>query len=228
MRKTRVLLAEDDTQLAFVIKDNLEEAGYEVVSCSNGEEALDQFARTNPDLCLLDVNMPQRDGFSLAKKIRQKSDVIPILFISARSLEDDKLKGFQTGADDFITKPFHIRELLMRMQVFIRRNKMLRPETPLEFRLGDLRYVPSELRLIGDKDQKILTQREAELLTFFCLNPNKVLKREDVLTSVWGKSDFFLGRSMDVFVTKLRKYLSSEKNITIETIHGIGYRFVTR
>ncbi|MDX1956113.1 MAG: response regulator transcription factor [Chitinophagaceae bacterium] len=228
MRKTRVLLAEDDTQLAFVIKDNLEEAGYEVVSCSNGDEALDQFARTNPDLCLLDVNMPQRDGFSLAKKIRQKSDVIPILFISARSMEEDRLKGFQTGADDFITKPFHIRELLMRMQVFIRRNKMLRPEAPLEFRLGELRYVPSELRLLGEKEQKILTQREAELLTFFCLNPNKVLKREDVLTSVWGKSDFFLGRSMDVFVTKLRKYLASENNITIETIHGIGYRFVTR
>lgn len=228
MRKTRVLLAEDDTQLAFVIKDNLEEAGYEVHTCGNGEEAWEHFSRSSPDICLLDVNMPQRDGFSLAKKIRQKSDVVPILFISARSMEEDRLTGFNTGADDFITKPFHIRELLMRMQVFIRRNKMLLKDSPLEFRLGELLYVPSELKLIGKGGIKLLTQREADLLTFFCHHPNKVLKREDVLTNVWGKSDFFLGRSMDVFVTKLRKYLGSEKNIHIETIHGIGYRFVTR
>lgn len=228
MRKMRVLLAEADTQLSIVIKDNLEEAGYEVHACAKGEEAWEQFVRINPDICILDVNIPERDGYSLAKKIRQKSDVVPVLLVSTRSKEEDRIRGFQSGADDYIIKPFHIRELVLRMQVFLRRNKMMLPQSPSEFHLGTLRYIPSELKLIHKSDQRLLTQREADLLTFFCLHPNKVLKREDVLTNVWGKSDFFLGRSMDVFITKLRKHLSPDKTIQIETIHGIGYRFVTK
>ncbi|MBI1343634.1 MAG: response regulator [Terrimonas sp.] len=226
IKKIKVLLAEDDQQLSYVIKDRLEDVGFEVYSCTDGEAAWESFQKSDPDICLLDINMPLRDGYSVAKKIRQKSDVIPILFITAMSMENDKIKGFQTGADDYITKPFNINELLLRMNVFIRRNKMLVKDTPFEYTLGNLKFTPAELKLINGDHKTILTQREADLLEFFCLHPNKVLKREDVLTHVWGKSDFFLGRSMDVFITKLRKHLSSEKNISIETIHGIGYRFV--
>jgi len=224
-QKTKILLAEDDLQLGFIIKDNLEEAGFQVVNCPDGETAWEHYQKTNPDLCILDVNMPYRDGFSLAKKIRQKSDRIPILFLTAKSLEEDKLKGFAAGGDDYIIKPFSMKELLSRMQVFLRRNKMIVAETSQTINIGNFSFYPAELKLVGEKDTVSLTQREAELLEFLCLHPNKVLKREEILSNVWGKNDFFLGRSMDVFMTRLRKLLSIEPSVTIETIHGVGYRF---
>src|SRR5689334_20196613 len=127
-KKTCVLLAEDDLQMGFIIKDNLEDEGFVVINCPDGQVAWEEFQKRQPDICLLDVNMPARDGFSLAKKIRQKNDVVPIIFLTAKSLEEDRLKGFETGADDYITKPFSMRELLSRMNVFIRRNKMLKPK----------------------------------------------------------------------------------------------------
>ena len=223
--KIKVLLAEDDLQLGFIIKDNLEEAGYEVTNCPDGESAWDFFQKINPDICLLDVNMPIKDGFSVARKIRQKSDVVPILFITAKSLEEDKLKGFESGADDYITKPFSMKELLVRMNVFLRRSRMLINDTQPEFKLGKLVFLPQEMKIREGEHDISLTQRESELLEFFCNHPNKVLKREDILTHVWGKNDFFLGRSMDVFVTKLRKHLAPEKKVSVETIHGVGYRF---
>jgi DNA-binding response OmpR family regulator len=125
--KTKVLLAEDDLQLGFIIKDNLEEEGFDVINCPDGEVAWEQYLKKQPDICLLDVNMPARDGFSLAKKIRQRSDVIPIIFLTAKSMEEDKLRGFENGADDYITKPFSMKELLSRMNVFLRRNRMIMP-----------------------------------------------------------------------------------------------------
>ena len=224
-QKTKILLAEDDLQLGFIIKDNLEEAGFQVINCPDGETAWEHYQKTNPDLCILDVNMPYRDGFSLAKKIRQKSDRIPILFLTAKSLEEDKLKGFAAGGDDYIIKPFSMKELLSRMQVFLRRNKMIVAESAQTVQIGSFNFHPAELKLIGETETVTLTQREAELLEFLCLHPNKVLKREEILSNVWGKNDFFLGRSMDVFMTRLRKLLSVEPSVTIETIHGVGYRF---
>jgi DNA-binding response OmpR family regulator len=227
-KKIKVLIAEDDLQLGFIIKDNLEEEGFEVINCPDGEIAWEQFQRKQPDICLLDVNMPSRDGFSLAKKIRQRNDVVPILFLTAKSMEEDRLKGFETGADDYITKPFSMRELLSRMNVFIRRNKMLKPKESKEHHLGHLRFLPEEMRLMNGGDEILLTQKESQLLEYFCLNPNKILRREDILTHVWGKNDYFLGRSMDVFITKLRKILKVEPSVNIETIHQAGYRFNIR
>lgn len=224
-QKTKILLAEDDLQLGFIIKDNLEEAGFQVINCPDGETAWEHYQKVNPDLCILDVNMPYRDGFSLAKKIRQKSDRIPILFLTAKSLEEDKLKGFAAGGDDYILKPFSMKELLSRIQVFLRRNKMIITDSPQTMTIGNFNFYPAELKLVGEKETVGLTQREAELLEFLCLHPNKVLKREEILSNVWGKNDFFLGRSMDVFMTRLRKLLSVEPSVTIETIHGVGYRF---
>ena len=222
--KAKVLLAEDDTSLAFVIKDNLEEAGYEVVWCSDGEMAWQQFQKINFDICLLDVMMPIKDGFTVAKKIRQKSDIVPILFLTAKSMEQDKLDGFKSGGDDYITKPFSMQELLMRMDVFLRRTKKMHFEKAHEYTIGRMRFSFADLK-IHDIDKVIsLTQREADLLNFFCQHTNKVLKREEVLLSVWGKDDYFLGRSMDVFITKLRKHFKEDPSIVLETIHGIGFR----
>jgi DNA-binding response OmpR family regulator len=225
MQKIKILVAEDDLQLGFIIKDNLEEAGFEVINCPDGEAAWEHYQKSTPDLCILDVNMPYRDGFSLAKKIRQKSDIVPVFFLTAKSLEEDKLKGFASGGDDYIVKPFSMKELLSRIQVFLRRNKMLVTESTKNFTIGRFTFVPEELRLKNDKETIVLTQRESELLEFLCHHPNKVLKREEILSNVWGKNDFFLGRSMDVFMTRLRKLLATEPSVAIETIHGVGYRF---
>lgn len=226
MKKLTVLLAEDDLQLGFIIKDNLEEAGFEVINCPDGEAAWDQYQKKNPDLCILDVNLPYKDGFSIAKKIRQKSDITPILFLTAKSMVEDKLKGFESGGDDYIVKPFNMKELLSRINVFLRRNKMLFRDTTRKIDIGRLAFFPEELKLVSDKNEIILTSREKDLLEFMCAFPKKVIKREEILTHVWGKNDFFLGRSMDVFIMRLRKYLSADPDINIETIHGIGYRFV--
>jgi DNA-binding response OmpR family regulator len=223
----KILVAEDDLQLGFIIKDNLQEAGFDVTNCPDGEAAWEYFQKNDPDLCILDVNMPYRDGFSLAKKIRQKSDVIPILFLTAKSLEEDKLKGFAVGADDYIVKPFSMKELISRIHVFLRRNKMLIAPSKKNFTLGHFTFMVEELRLTNNTETIPLTQRESELLEFLCNHSNKVLKREEILSNVWGKNDFFLGRSMDVFMTRLRKLLAAEPSVTIETIHGVGYRFTT-
>ena len=224
-KKIKVLLAEDDLQLGFIIKDNLEEEGFDVINCPDGEVAWDQFQKKQPDICLLDVNMPNRDGFSLAKKIRQRSDVVPIIFLTAKSMEEDKLQGFAMGGDDYVTKPFSMKELTSRMNVFLRRAKMIKPESQQEHQIGKLRFIPHEMRILNKNEEITLTQKEAQLLEYFCLNANKILRREEILTHVWGKNDYFLGRSMDVFIAKLRKLLKAEPSVNIETIHQAGYRF---
>ena len=223
--KAKVFLAEDDVSLGFVIKDNLEEGGFEVVHCQDGQTAMERFNKDEFDICLLDVMMPNKDGFAVAKKIRQQSDLIPILFLTSKSMEEDKVKGFQTGADDYITKPFSMQELMMRMNVFLRRTKKMHSESQEEYNIGNLRFSFTDLKLTSPEGSFSLTQREADLLRFLCKHPNKVLKREEVLMNVWGKDDYFLGRSMDVFMTKLRKYFKADPQINLETIHGLGFRF---
>ncbi|GAB4092597.1 response regulator transcription factor [Flaviaesturariibacter terrae] len=220
----RVLLAEDDEQLGLLIREGLEDEGYEVVHCPDGNTAWNQFQKELPDICLLDVNLPGRDGFTLAKKIRQRNDVVPILFLTAKSMEEDKLQGFSAGGDDYITKPFSMKELLSRMQVFLRRTGMLLPQKQDELRLGKLRFLPGENRILNGPDEILLTQKETQLLEFFCSNPGKILRREDILLHVWGKNDYFLGRSMDVFITKIRKHLKLDPSVQLETIPQSGYR----
>jgi DNA-binding response OmpR family regulator len=223
--KARVLLAEDDLSLGYVIKDNLEDAGYEVVLCPDGIAALEKFDKKLFDICLLDVMMPHKDGFAVAKKIRQQTDLVPILFLTAKSMEEDRIKGFQTGADDYITKPFSMQELLLRMEVFLRRTKKMHSDAPREYTLGKLKFSFTDLKLKVNGETMTLTQREADLLKFLAEHPNRVLKREEVLLHVWGKDDYFLGRSMDVFMTKLRKYFKADPDLVLETIHGVGFRF---
>jgi DNA-binding response OmpR family regulator len=223
--KAKVLLAEDDSSLGFIIKDALEEDGYEVLHCTDGQMAIDHFDKNEFDICLLDVMMPNKDGFAVAKKIRQQTDIIPILFLTAKSMEEDKIKGFQSGADDYITKPFNMSELLLRMEVFLRRTKKLYSEQVQEYQINKLRFSYTDLKITSEQGTSSMTQKEADLLKFLCKYPNKVLKREEVLLNVWGKDDYFLGRSMDVFITKLRKHFKADPEIILETIHGVGFRF---
>ena len=225
LKKGKVLLAEDDLSLGYVIKDNLVDAGYEVVLCPDGQVAIDKFNKDEYDICLLDAMMPQKDGFAVAKKIRQQSDVIPILFLTAKSLEEDKIRGFLSGADDYITKPFSMQELLLRMDVFLRRTKKLHSDSSGDYKIGKFLFSPVNLKLSNESESFTLTQKEADLLKFLCLHALRILKREEILLHVWGKDDYFLGRSMDVFMTKLRKYFKSDPNVVLETIHGIGFRF---
>lgn len=224
-RKIRVLLAEDDASLAYVISDNLNDAGYEVVICNNGQAAIDKFDKNKFDICLLDIMMPHQDGFTVAKKIRQQSDVVPILFLSAKSLEEDRIKGFQTGADDYIVKPFSMQELVLRMEVFLRRSKKIEATSQSSYRIGKSTFSPGALRLDTPDGSVTVTQKESELLVFLCNHPNTVLKRDEILLNVWGKDDYFLGRSMDVFMTKMRKLLKPDSSVNLETIHGLGFRF---
>ena len=168
--------------------------------------------------------LPQKDGISLAQAVRRKNDHIPILFITAKNMSEDKMAGFKAGADDYITKPFNIDELLARIEVFIRRTKASTEQT--KFEIGKALFDMDNLSIDGPGTQVRLTQKEADLLYFFCQNPNRIVKREEVLTKVWGKDDYFLGRSMDVFITKLRKYLKEENEVEIQTIHGVGFKFV--
>ena len=224
-KKVKVLLAEDDMSLGYVIKDNLQDAGYEVVLCPDGQTAIEKFDKTQYDICLLDVMMPNKDGFTVARKIRQQSDMVPILFLTAKSMEEDKVKGFLTGADDYITKPFSMQELLLRMDVFIRRSRKLHADLVQAFSIGQMKFSYTDLKLHTSTEIFTLTQKEADLLKFLCEHANHILKRDEVLLNVWGKDDYFLGRSMDVFMTKLRKYFKADPNIILETIHGVGFRF---
>jgi len=225
MRAT-ILLAEDDYPLASIMTDALEDEGYKVVHCADGQAAIDKFDKSKIDICLLDIMMPNKDGFAVAKKIRQQSDVMPILFISTKAQQDDKIKGYRTGADDYISKPFSMQELIMKIEVFLRRTKKKHSDIIEEYQVGKLRFSYTEKKLYSSEKAIDITVKEADLLRFFCLHPNRLLKREEILLDVWGKDDYFLGRSMDVYITRLRKSLKKDPDIILETIHGVGFRFV--
>lgn len=226
--KATILFAEDDSSLAFMVKDTLEDEGYKVVHCADGQTAIDSFDKSKFDLCLLDIMMPNKDGYTVAKKIRQQTDVMPIIFLSTKSQEEDRLKGYDTGADDYLAKPFSIPELLKKIEVFLRRTKKMHSENAEEYTIGSLIFSPTNLKIITPAETFSITQKEADLLRFLYEHRNNVVKREEVLLNVWGKDDFFLGRSMDVYMTKLRKYLKNDPHAVLETIHGIGFRFTVQ
>ena len=224
--KANILYVEDDSSLSFVIKDNLEENGYAVVHCTDGESAWQQFMKHTFDLCLLDVMLPKKDGFALATQIRKKNALIPIIMLTAKNMDEDKIHGFKTGVDDYITKPFNMQELLLRMEVFLKRTKIDASLFPSNVTIGSILFHYEELELQTLEGIVQLTQKEADLLKCFCLHVNQTLKREEILLSVWGKDDYFLGRSMDVFITKLRKKLQEDPAVQILNIRGYGFKLV--
>lgn len=223
--KAKILLAEDDEHLSRLIQEELEDEGYDVTLCRDGQTAIELFDKNKFSLCLLDIMMPVKDGFTVAKKIRQQTDIIPIIFISTKALIEDKIEGYQRGADDYIVKPFNMKELLLKMEVFLRRTRKMFSETKNEFYFGKLYFSYTDLKFSGPEGTFNLKQKEADLLQFLCTHTNRILKREEILLAVWGKDDYFLGRSMDVFMSKLRKYLKADPDVVLETIHGLGYRF---
>lgn len=223
----KILLVEDDQTLNFIIKDNLEQSGYLVTSAEDGESAIKFFKSEKFSLCLLDVMLPKKDGFTLAKEIRAIDDHIPIIFLTARSMTEDRIAGLTLGGDDYITKPFSMEELLLKIRIFLKRS-LNANETGTDqnyYKVGIFNFYFDSLILDCNGDRKTLTYKEAELLRYFCDNPNKVLSRSDILIQVWGSDDYYLGRSLDVFISRLRKYLGSDENIKILNLHGIGFRF---
>jgi DNA-binding response OmpR family regulator len=224
--KAKILLVEDDTSLGFVIKDNLEINGFEVNLCADGEMAWQAFRQSGFDLCILDVMLPKRDGFTLAQYIRQYDTFVPIIFLTAKSLKEDKITGFKSGGDDFITKPFSIEELLLRIEVFLKRTRYSGSQVTAQqiFKIGNFIFDYKNLALMDQNQKKYLTQKEADILHLFCLNPEVTLKREEILNKIWGDDDYFIGRSLDVFITKLRKYLKADQSVEIVNLHGIGFK----
>lgn len=224
-KKAHLLYVEDDPSLSFVTRDNLELRGYEVTYCENGKIALDAFETGKYDLCIFDVMMPIMDGFTLAEAIRKVDVSIPILFLTAKALKEDRLLGFKLGGDDYVTKPFSIEELVMRIEVFLKRRTISSNEAPTIFTIGSYTFEYDNLLLIAeDGQERTLTQKEADLLRLFAASPGQVLKRAEMLTEVWGEDDYFHGRSMDVFISRLRKYLSKDERLKIENIHGVGFK----
>ncbi len=220
--KAKILLVEDDPSLGFVIKDGLSHKDYDVTLCINGEEGHEKFVSQSFDLCILDVMLPRQDGFSLAQNIRNKNHHIPILFITAKNLLEDKIMGFESGGDDYIVKPFSMEELVYRIEVFLRRTNGHQDQT--FFKVGSYEFDCNRMTLALDQSLKTLTQKEAEVLKLLCINRDRVTKREDILKSIWGDDDYFMGRSLDVFISRLRKYLSQDKRIQIVNYHGVGFR----
>ncbi|NJB87147.1 DNA-binding response OmpR family regulator [Lewinella marina] len=228
MSKARLLYVEDDESLGFVTRDNLELNGFEVVHLADGQQAARRIAeeKLDFDLCLLDVMLPGTDGFTLARMIRERNRDVPILFLTAKSLKEDRLQGLRLGADDYITKPFSIEELILKIEVFLRRNR-IRPATPSfdPDRIGAYHFDADQLQLthLPTDDNRRLTPREAELLQLLSAQREKVMERGEILERIWGENDYFLGRSLDVFVSRLRKYLRQDPRIRIENIHGVGF-----
>ncbi|WP_235298525.1 response regulator transcription factor [Portibacter marinus] len=223
--KAKIFYVEDDQTLGFVTKDNLELSGFEVEHYVNGNQAIKNFDPLEYDLCLLDVMLPGIDGFELAKRIRKQSIQIPIIFLTAKSMKEDRIEGLLLGGDDYITKPFSIEELILKINVFLRRKEIVGNTSNSEFEVGKYVLDYKNLRLnLGDTSKK-LTLKEAELLKFLVSHKNQVVKRSDILVAVWGKDDYFLGRSLDVFISRLRKYLKEDNHIEISNRHGVGFVF---
>jgi DNA-binding response OmpR family regulator len=222
--KKRILLVEDDPSLGFVTKDVLALKGYDVTLCKDGAEAEQTFFAGDYHLCILDIMLPKMDGFSLAKSIRTKNSSVPIIFLSAKAMEEDKLQGFATGGDDYITKPFSLDELLCRIEVFLRRSYSNHQSQETIVFLGKYTFDFSNLTLKNNATEKTLTQKEAEVLKLLYHNRERVLKREEILKHVWGDDDYFMGRSMDVFISKLRKYLKEDPSVQIVNYHGVGFK----
>lgn len=221
--KNRIFYVEDDETLSFITRDQLEEQGYEVHHFADGKCALEAFKAEYFDLAILDIMLPNVDGFTIAEKIRQVDEAIPVLFLSAKSLEEDRLKGFQIGGDDYLTKPFSMEELIYKIKVFLKRSVLKDAANPV-VRLGQFTLDSINLKLERNGNVQDLTAKEADLLLLLIQNKNQTVRREDILIKLWGKNDYFLGRSLDVFISRLRKYLDADSSINIETVRGVGFR----
>ncbi len=221
----KILLVEDDTSLGFVISDQLKSDGYKVTLCTDGAEGFQRFNSEKFHMCILDVMMPKKDGFSLARDIRKVDKNIPILFLTAKSSDEDKVEGFKVGGDDYLTKPFNVEELQLRVAAMLRRiNIQTDSSDDKLIKIGEYEFDTTNFELSHPNFQKTLTKKEAQVLKMLCKLMNQVVAREVILNAVWGQDDYFVGRSLDVFIVKLRKYLKEDSRIQLTNVHGIGFK----
>jgi DNA-binding response OmpR family regulator len=224
--KVKVLLAEDDENLGSLLKEYLQAKSFETHWVTDGDKAFKSFEKNKYDICILDIMMPVKDGFTLAKEIRMLNREIPIIFLTAKSMKEDVFEGFSIGADDYITKPFSMEELLYRMQAVLRRTKGDINKKQDIYNIGKYKFdTHKQLLIFGDREQK-LTTKESELLRLLCNNANQVLERNFALRTIWIDDNYFNARSMDVYITKLRKYLKDDPSVEIMNIHGTGYKLI--
>lgn len=227
--QVKLLYVEDDLTLSYVTRDNLEMHGFAIDYCEDGEQAYRLFSANEYDLCILDVMLPKMDGFQLAEKIRAVNTNIPIIFLTAKSTRDDKLYGLRLGADDYITKPFSIEELILKINVFLRRSGQHFQESVAgRVNIGRFAFDAANLTLSIADQNKQLTQREAELLQYLYKHRNSIVKRDELLMEIWGDDHYFVSRSLDVFISRLRKYVKEDPQILIESIHNVGYRMTIK
>ena len=227
----KILLVEDDPNLGMLLQDYLQLKGkFEIVLCVDGEEGLRAFNKQNFDLCILDVMMPKKDGFALGKEIRKMNESVPIIFATAKAMMEDKASAYDLGGDDYITKPFRIEELLLRINALLKRAsvKEVKPVEPVQsqFQIGNYTFDYTTQMIQHNGQQQKLSTKEAELLQLLCLKQNAVLTREEALLSIWHDDNYFNGRSMDVFLSKLRKYLREDPKVEIINVHGKGYKLL--
>ncbi len=221
MTTAHILFVEDDVNLGFVIRDTLENVPFVVTHCTNGSDAWEAFQTSRFDVCLLDVMLPQSDGFTLASQIRAVDTQVPILFLSALANKDDRLQGLRLGADDYLTKPFSIEELILKINVFLRRSSLLMPPPPSAS--GQMYLDRQNLTLSLNGHKQLLTHREVDVLAYLLDRPNILVRRDEILRAVWGDDDYFMGRSLDVFISRLRKRLTAYSTVRIENVHGVGF-----
>jgi len=228
-RKIKILLVEDDPNLSEVIRDLLSITNFDIKLCRDGSEAYLLFKKFSFDICLLDVMLPKMDGFLLAEEIRRQNRDVPVVFLTSKSLKEDRIRGFKVGYDDYITKPFSSEELVLRIEAIIKRSlnkeRLGDDEKEIVYKFASLTFDYTNMILKGAKLNLKLTKKECALLKFFLERKNRIVTREETLMAVWGTDSYFIGRSMDVFVTKLRKYLKVDPSVKIENIHGIGFKF---
>ncbi len=222
--KGKILLIEDDRNLGIIISDFLEMSGFQVIVREDGKEGLNEFLKNSYDLILLDIMLPLMDGFTVAEEIRKTDCDIPIIFLTARAMKEDKLKGFRVGGDDYITKPFSTEELKLRINAILRRSRNNNDKKNAVYTIGRYTFDYTNHLLSTSQEERQLTRREAELLRLLCLNMNNVLRRDLALKTIWGEDDYFMGRSMDVYITKLRKMLGGDPSVSIVNIHNTGFK----
>ncbi|QTD38992.1 response regulator transcription factor [Polaribacter batillariae] len=224
MNKIKVLLAEDEASLGMIVTESLESRDFKVYHAINGEEAMQIYLQEKPDILVLDVMMPKKDGFTLAKEIREENKRIPIIFLTAKSQTSDVLEGFNHGGNDYLKKPFSIEELIVRIKALLNRVEL--KQNIENIKIGNYTFNYTKQLLIFNEDNTNLTHREAQLLFYLIEKKNEVLDRTFILNKLWGNDDFFNARSMDVFITKLRKKLKKDKNIQIINVRGFGYKLL--
>lgn len=225
-KKLRILLCEDEESLGMLVREYLQAKGYDAELYLDGEAGYKAFSKSKFDMCLLDVMMPKMDGFTLAKEIRLVNAEVPIIFLTAKNLKEDILEGFKLGADDYLTKPFSMDELVYRMEAILRRVKVKTVKATTRYQLGKFTFDTQRSILVNGDSQTKLTTKECELLTMLCVHVNQVLERELALKTIWIDDNYFNARSMDVYITKLRKHLKDDPSIEINNVHGKGYRLI--